>query len=127
MKSYSPSKLVHFACFFLFLTIFSLLWRALTFGSKQDMKSLETYLKSARFKVSEKYNLKYFEQEQKIFIFFIFIIELFENLYSLNSSSQNYLFNEISLLIISFYLQEQLTKMCGLPIFLTYSLSSKYG
>ena len=33
----------------------------------------------------------------------------------LNSSPLNYLFNEVLLLIISFYLQEELTKMCGLP------------
>ena len=30
------------------------------FGWKQDMKNLNTYLKSAKFKVSEKYTLKYF-------------------------------------------------------------------
>ena len=43
------------------------------FSLKQDMKNLDTYLKSAKFKVSEKYNLKYFGQVKIIFIFFIFI------------------------------------------------------
>ena len=37
------------------------------------MKNLKSYLKSAKFKVSEKYKLKYFGQLEKIFIFFIFI------------------------------------------------------
>ena len=41
---------------------------------------------------------------------------------ALDSSTQNYLFNEVLLLIISVFLQEQLTKMCGLPIFLKYTL-----
>ena len=41
--------------------------------SKKDMKNLNTYLKSAKFKVSEKYKLKYFSQVEKIFIFFFFI------------------------------------------------------
>ena len=67
------------------------------FWSKQDIKNLETNLKSAKFKVSEKYNLKYFEQEEKFSFFsssfFIFIFELFEIFYSLNSSS----FNEVLL------------------------------
>ena len=43
------------------------------FGWKQDMKNLNTYLKSAKFKVSEKYTSKYFKQVEKIFIFFFFI------------------------------------------------------
>ena len=89
------------------------------------MKNLNTNLKSAKFKVSEKYILKYFGQAEKIFIFsssfFIFIFELFEKFYSLNSSTQDYLSNEVLLLIISFYLQEQLTKMYELPIFFIYS------
>ena len=34
---------------------------------------------------------------------------------SLSSSTQNYLFNKVLLLIISFFLKEELTKMCGLP------------
>ena len=66
------------------------------------MKNLNTYLKSAKFKVSEKYNLKYFGQVEKIFIFFIFVFEFFENFKALNSSTQNYLFNEVLLLIIFF-------------------------
>ena len=39
-----------------------------------------------------------------------------------NSSTQNYLFNEVFLLIISFHLQEQLTKMYELPIEINYIL-----
>ena len=36
------------------------------------MKNLKSYLKSAKFKVSEKYKMKYFGQAEKIFfIFFI--------------------------------------------------------
>ena len=46
------------------------------FGWKQNMKNLNTYLKSAMFKVSKKYKLKYFGQVEKIFSFFIFIIHL---------------------------------------------------
>ena len=41
------------------------------FGWKQDMKNLNTYLKSAKFKASEKYRLEYFGQVEKIFIFFL--------------------------------------------------------
>ena len=41
--------------------------------SKKDMKNLNTYLKSAKFQVSEKYKLKYFSQVEKIFIFLFFI------------------------------------------------------
>ena len=37
------------------------------------MKILKSYLKSAKFKISDKYKLKYFGQVEKIFIFFIFI------------------------------------------------------
>ena len=43
------------------------------FWSKKDKTNLNTYLKSAKFKVSEKYKLKYFKQVEKIFIFFFFI------------------------------------------------------
>ena len=39
------------------------------FWWKKDIKILKTYLKSANFKVSEKYNLKYFGRVGKIFIF----------------------------------------------------------
>ena len=46
------------------------------FWWKQDMKNLNTDLKSAKFKVSEKYKFKYFGQVEKIFIFFIFIFHL---------------------------------------------------
>ena len=53
------------------------------FGWKQDMKNLNTCLKSAMFKVSKKYNLKYFGQVEKIFIFIIFIFEFFESFYFL--------------------------------------------
>ena len=42
----------------------------------------------------------------------------------LNSSSQNYLSNEVLLLILSFFLQEYLAKMYRLPFFLTYTLVS---
>ena len=45
-------------------------------------------------------------------------LKIFKALYS---STQNHLFNEVLLLIISFFLQEQLTKMNGLPIFLKYT------
>ena len=71
------------------------------------------------FKDSEKYKLKYFSQVEKIFIFsssfFIFTFDLFKKFTALYSSTQNYLFNEVLLLIICFFLQEELTKMCGLP------------
>ena len=92
------------------------------------MKNLNAYLKSASFKASEKYKLKYFCQVEKIFVFFhLPFSSSFSNslkiFISFNSSTQNYLFNEVLLLIISFYLQEQLTKMYGLPIFLKQSLS----
>ena len=40
---------------------------------KKDTKNLNTYLKSAKFKISEQYKLKYFSQVEKIFIFFFFI------------------------------------------------------
>ena len=72
----SPSKWVYFACFCPFLPIFSLLWRAVTFDRSKIWKFWITYLKSAKFKVSEKYNLKYFGQVEKIFIFLIFIFHL---------------------------------------------------
>ena len=47
------------------------------------MNILKTYLKSAKFKVSEKYILKNFGQIEKFFIFFIFIFNLhFRNLWN---------------------------------------------
>ena len=75
IKSYSPSKWVHFACFCPFLTIFSLLLRAITFDQSKIWK-FWGHLKSAKFKVLEKYHLRYFEQEETIFIFSIFIFHL---------------------------------------------------
>ena len=46
------------------------------FWPKKDMKNLNTYLKSAAFKVLEKYRIKVFRQVEKIFIFFFFIFHL---------------------------------------------------
>ena len=45
--------------------------------SKKNIKNLNTYLKSAKFKVSEKYQLKYFSQLEKIFIFLHFHFRVF--------------------------------------------------
>ena len=42
---------------------------------------------------------------------------------ALNYATQNYLFNEVLPLILYFYLQEQLSKIYGLSIFLKYTLS----
>ena len=88
--------------------------------SKKDIKNLNTYLKSAKFKVSEKFKLKFFKQVEKNLHFFLLHFSFsFSNssktFISLYSSAQNYLFNEVLLSIISFFLQEELTKMCGLP------------
>ena len=80
------------------------------FWSKQDMKNLKSNLKSARFKVSEKYKLKYFGQ--KFFHFhFSFSFSNFLKIFKpLNFSTWNYLFNELLLLSIHFFLEEQFTK-----------------
>ena len=75
--------------------------------SKKDIKNLNTYLKSAKFKVSEKYKLKRFKQVEKIFIFFffifIFIFEFVENFYKLIFFRSQLSFNEVLLSIISFF------------------------
>ena len=118
-QSYSPSKWVHFACFCLFLTIFSLLWRAITFDRRKIWKIWihiwnqrgSKFQKNIIWNILSKKKKSSFSSSS----FFIFIFKLFERFFSLNSSSQNYLFNEVLLLIIYFYLQEQLTKMCRLP------------
>ena len=60
--------------FCLFLPIFALLWRAVSLIG--DIKNLNTCLKSAKFKTSEKYKLEYFGQVEKIFTFFFFIFHL---------------------------------------------------
>ena len=90
------------------------------------MKNLNTYLKSEKFKVSEKYSLKYFGQVEKSSFFQLHFSSSFSNSLNIfiafNSFTQNYLFNKVLLLTISLFLQEQLTKMYGLPIFLKQSL-----
>ena len=94
------------------------------FLSKKDMKKLNTYLKSAKFKVSEKL-LKFFSHVEKMFIFFFFIFHfqtLQKNFTTSYSSTRNYLFNEVLLLIICFLLEEELPKMCELPELLEYTL-----
>ena len=53
------------------------------FWRKQYMKNLNTYLKSAKFKVSKKYNWKYFGQVEKIFIFSSSFSKFLKNFYSL--------------------------------------------
>ena len=101
-----------------FLPIFSLLWRqGYNFWSKQDMKNLKTYLKSAKLKVSEKYNLEYLGQVENSSFFSSSFSNSLKFFIAFNYSTQNYPFNEVLLLILYFYLQEQLTKMYGLPIF----------
>ena len=69
--------------------------------SKKDMKNLNTYSKSAKFKNSEKYELKYFSQVEKSSFFllhfsfsFSSFLKIFDVLYS---STQNYLLNEVLL------------------------------
>ena len=69
--------------FFPFLTIFDhFTLEGCNFWSKKEMKNLNTYLKSTRFKVSEKYKMKYFGRVEKVLIFsssfFIFNFEFFE-------------------------------------------------
>ena len=76
IKSYSPSKWVHFACFCPFLTIFSLLWRAVIFDRSKIWKIRKHIWNQRSSKAFEKYKLKYFGQVEKIFIFFFFIFHL---------------------------------------------------
>ena len=74
-QKFLQSKTETGCSFCLFLAIFYHFKPTLdcNFWSKKDMKNLNTYLKSAKFKVSRKYKLKYLSQIEKIFIFFFFI------------------------------------------------------
>ena len=68
--------------------------------SKKGMKNMNTYLKSVKLKDSEKYEMKCFGQVEKIFFVFHFHFSIsLKNFKALNFSTQNYLFNEVLLLI----------------------------
>ena len=122
IKSYSPSKWVHFACFCLFLTIFSLLWKDVSFDESKILKiciCIQIWnQQGSQFQKNIIWNILIKKKNLHFFIHSYYL----KKFYSLYSSSQNYLSNEVLLLIKSFYLEEQLIKMYGLPFFLTYSL-----
>ena len=98
-----------------FLPIFDHFQRAITLD-RRKIRRYEKYeyiFKSAKLKVSEKYKLKYFSQVEKIFISFFFIFH-FRMLSKFLKAFilQIRVFNEAILLILSFFLQGELTKMC---------------
>ena len=98
------------------------LWRAVTFD-RWNIWKIWIHIWNQRFsKFQKNIYRKIWSSRKNLHFFHLHFSFSFSNVLKISkalfSSTQNHLFNEILLLIIRFFLQEQLTKMYGLPIFL---------
>ena len=124
IKSYSPSKLVHFACFSPFL--FSLLWRAVTFDRSKIWKIWKHIWNQRGLKFQKNIIWNILSKKKKSSFYHLHFSSSFSSylkkFYSLNSSTQNYLFNEVLLCDYIFLPSRAINKNVRAANFLTYSL-----